>query len=379
MKIVIIGNGAAGLSAAESARKQDPNCQIDIYTKENVHTYTKPRLFEVAADAANEAKLYLHDEAWYQERQINIHFNREVLDIDKDNKKITLDKEEVVDYDKLILASGSYSFVPPIKGSDAKNVFTVWTMADMKAFADKLGSDKKVVVIGGGLLGLEGAWQVSRGGSKTTVLESFDRLLGRQMDEEGSSLFKAKVESLGIDVFLKANTKEIQVNEAGEVKGILLEDGREIPCDVVLLSCGVRAETTLADKIGLEKGIRIKVDAGMKTSDDNIYACGDNVELDGQWFGLWAISQGEGKVAGENAAGGSARYEMPVQPYLLATMDTKVMSVGLVMEAEGMRVDKQINPDEFTYRKLIYQGDDLKGFIIMGDTKEGMQLRKLIK
>lgn len=377
MNIVIIGNGAAAVSAAEAARKQNADAQITLFSEDPHLPYFRPRLAEVLADEGMEEKILLHPQDWYDKNNIHLSLDTHVMSIDTQNKKIVLEGGRVP-YDKLILATGSKSFVPPIKGVEHKGVYTLWTLDQAKELRSELNKKDNVIVIGGGLLGLEAAWQLHRGGSHVTVIESFDRLLGNQMDEKGSALFKAKVESLGITVFTGASTKEILAKN-DQVTGVELSTGEVLPAKAVLVSTGVRARTELAEAAGIQIDRRIVVNNKMETNHPDIYAAGDNAELEGKWYGLWTISTQEGAVAGKNAAGGEAEYVMPVPPYMLNTMDTKVMSAGSLKTDEGQRVELTVDEDKFLYKKLVYKDGELQGFLLMGDTAEGMKLRKELR
>ncbi len=374
MKIVIIGSSIAGLSAADAALKANPEVEVHIYSEEADYPYSRPRLFELLADPSLESKLYLHPREWYEQHNIHMHMDQQVVHIHCDQQKISLANGQQVDYDKLILATGSKSHVPPIPGVEGKGVYVIWTMKDTHNFLTELQKQEQVVVIGGGLLGLEAAYQINRGGVHTIVLESFSRLLGRQMDDQGSQLFKEKVESLGIEVILEAKS-EIVLDDQNQVIGVKVND-RLIDCKMVLIATGVKARDELALEADCEINLRIKANDHMMTNVENIYAAGDNVEVDGQWYGLWSVAQAQGKVAGSNAAGVEMSYVANIPPYILSTMDTKVMSMGTIIannqQHEVINEDKEI----FKYEKLVYQGDQLVGFIVMGDLARGMALRK---
>lgn len=375
MKIVIVGSGAAAVSAAEGAKKQAPESEVILYSEEKQLPYYRPRLAEVLAAEQVEEKIQLHPGAWYGERGIQLELGTKVEAVDPEKKVLRLEGGEEVPYDKLILATGSKSFVPPIEGVNTKGVYTLWTIDNAREIREHLPEGSSAIVIGGGLLGLEAAWQLHRRGCKVSVLESFDRLLGNQLDEACSALFKAKVESLGIQVFTGAQTKAI-CEKDGKVCCVELATGEKLPADAVLVSTGVRARTELAEAAGIKIDRRIVVSSKMETSAPDIYAAGDNAEMDGKWYGLWMISLEEGAVAGKNAAGSGEEYHMPVPPYILSTMDTKVMSAGNLKADQGQRVDITKDEENFSYKKLVYDGDKLQGFLLMGDTKEGRALSK---
>lgn len=374
MKLIIIGSGIAGLSAADAALKANPDVEVHVYSEESDFPYSRPRLFELLADASIKPKLFLHPEEWYQQHSIHMHMGQQVVHIKCEERKIVLDSGEEVGYDKLILATGSKSNVPPIPGVHGKGVYVIWTMKDTHSFLEQLENQERVVVIGGGLLGLEAAHQINKGGVKTIVLEGFSRLLGRQMDPTGSQLFKEKVESLGIEVVLDAKT-EILLDEQEVVVGVKVGD-RVIETQMVLIATGVKARDELAVEADCDINLRIKANDHMMTNIEHIYAAGDNVEVQGQWYGLWPVAAAQGKVAGSNAVGVDMSYKANIPPYILSTMDTKVMSMGSIMAQEGEREEVYVDSANFNYKKLVYREDQLIGFILMGDISEGTALRK---
>ena len=243
-KIVIIGSSIAGVSAAEAARKQDPDATISIYSMDTKLPYYRLRIGEVLADPAMAEKLVLHPQFWYDERNIDINLNQVVTAIDPDKKEITLESGDQVSYDKLILAQGSHSFVPPIKGKDLDGVMTLWYMDEALKIEAALAEGAKAVIIGGGLLGLETAYNVAKHDIDTTIIETSDRLLARQLDETGSAIFKKQVERQHVHPIVSGSVVESR-RERLKVASVELKDGTNIPADIVIISTGVRPNVNL--------------------------------------------------------------------------------------------------------------------------------------
>jgi len=369
-KIVIIGSGIAGLSAAESARKTDPDAGIMILS-ENPHLpYQRPRLPGVIMDPESVDKIVLHKESWYEDQNIDLRRGLAVKHVDPDRQEVELEDGSKIHYDKLILATGSRSFMPPMKGGDLEGVFTLWTLDNALAISDYIKTAETGVVIGGGLLGLEAAYALKQRGLDTSILERSGALLARQLDERSSAMFQEQVERVGVKVVKNAVTKEILAGPStGRVASVLLEDGGQVPADIVIVSTGVRARLEVMEGTDIAIDRCFVVNNKMETNIPNIYAAGDNAIMEGLWYGLWPVSMREGKVAGANAAGGDEICVIPTPPYLVNTMETRIASAGDIAPTDP-EVSSQIHFDEtqLTYDRRNFLGDKLVGYVLLGDT-----------
>ena len=368
--IIIIGSGIAGLSAAEAARKQDPDVKIILLSEDTYLPYHRPRLPSVVMEPEMIDRVFLHDQAWYDERQFDLRLGASVNSVDVENQRVELSDLSTLKYDKLILATGSRSFLPPMPGNDLPGVFTLWTLDDAKAISNFVEKARTAVVIGGGLLGLEIAYALKKRGLDTTILERGQALLSRQLDARASAMFQEQVERLGIKVRKEASTAEIIADpETGKVSSVKLTDGSVIATDLVLVSTGVRARTETMDGVDIEIDRRFVTNNRMETNIPNVYAAGDCALMDGIWYGLWSVSTREGRVAGANAAGGDEICVIPPPPYLVNTMETRVASAGDIAP-KGPEVTSQISFDEtqLTYDRRNFIGDRLVGYILLGDT-----------
>lgn len=381
-KIVIIGSSIAGISAAEAAKKQDPTASVKVYSKDRFYPYYRLRVGEILASRDMSEKLYLHPEKWYEDNGIELNLDKEVNGIDPEKKTISLVSGETVSYDKLILAQGSHSFVPPIKGADLEGVLTLWTMSDALKIEDAIEHGENCVVIGGGLLGLETAYHIAKKGISTTIVETADRLLARQLDEDGSRIFTEQVKRQHVTPIVKGNITEIKADESGKhCVSVDLADGTSLPADVVIISTGVRPNVNILDGTGIEIGRFVKCTDKMETSLPDIYAAGDVMEQDGSWFGQWSISKAQGTVAGTNAAGGDASYTLLPPPYILNTMGTKVAAGGR-LKADGdpdYSEDVELDEANLLYHKVSVSDGGVVGFALIGDTKDYMKLSKKMK
>ncbi len=380
-KIVIIGAGIAGITAAEAARKQDADASISVISRELYLPYYRLRICEIIDNPAITNSLSLHPAAWYSDRRIDVMLDQHVEKIVSDNNEVILADGSRLPYDALVLCSGSESFKPTLKGIDRPGVYTIWTITDALRIEVALRQVKNAVVIGGGLLGLEAAYHFKRKGTETTIVEKLPRLLANQLDETGSEIFARKVKGFGVKVITSGDIVSIEGIDASDdspARRIVFADGSTIETELVLVSIGVRANTFLAQSAGLDAGKRIETDDRMQTSAVGIYAAGDAAEPHHFWFGLWSVSREQGRVAGTNAAGGDAVFDRHIPPYLLNTMETKVAVLGEQgsLSEPQYELDVLMDTNSGNYRKLVYREGIFRGFMLIGDTRAFAKLSK---
>ena len=380
-KIVVIGSSIAGISAAEAARKQDPEAEIVILSHEQYMPYYRLRICEILNEPALAEKLFLHPASWYEERRLEVRLSQTVVALDPIEKKLRLDNGLTESFDSLVIASGSQSFIPPVQGIARPGVHSLWTLQDALTVAEELRKAKKVIVIGGGLLGLEAAYFARKAGCAVDIIEKASRLLANQLDDAGSQVFLDRVRKLDIQVHLSAELKQIHgqsEENTSPVQHVHLTDGRLLDADMVLVCIGVRANIGFLDYSNLAVQRRISVDDKMETSVTGIFAAGDAAEPGGYWFGLWSVAKAQGLVAGTNAAGGDLSFDKVIPPYVINTMETKIVVQGDkgIMGEAHYDLDALLNEDNGTYRKLIYRDGIFSGFILIGDTSEFTKLQK---
>ncbi|MBW1991245.1 MAG: NAD(P)/FAD-dependent oxidoreductase [Deltaproteobacteria bacterium] len=374
---LIIGNGVAGNAAAESIRRVDPEGAIHIFTRDEVPFYYVPGLPDFVAGEKPLQKLIIHDAGWYEKHGITLHLQTAVTDIDSNQKVATTEKGEQFPYDRLLLATGGYSFVPPIKGAELPGVMTLRTVADAELIRGRAAKSRQAVLIGGGLLGLEAGNGLRKLGLKVTVVEFFPRLLPRQMDAAGAAMLQSRLEEMGFAFYLGAKTQEIL--QSGEELQVVLESGEKIPADLVLISAGVRPELTLARNLGLEIDKGVKVDDHLRTSLPDIYAAGDLIEHRGRFYGIWPAAQEQGRVAGANMAGQAEVYEGTVPANTLKVVGIDLMAAGDI-DAEG-QWEAAVFQDEARkiYRKMVLRDNLLVGAILFGDIRGSQEIQAAIR
>lgn len=365
MQYLIVGNGVAGTTAAEHIRRHDATGDIVLVTAEDVPFYSRIRLIDYLAGKVDEHVLHLKKPEWYDEFRINLQLNTRISSIDNDKKAAYCETGKKLAYDRLLLATGSDSFVPPIQGVNKKGVFTFRTLRDAKEIRKYAQSSKKVIVLGGGVLGLEAGNSLRKIGCEITVVEFFDRLLPVQMDPAGGEILKTQLEEMGFRFFLGARSKEI-VGE-NSVSGLILEDGRQIDCDMIILSAGVRPSMALAKSIGLQTDRGVIVNDFMQTSQPNIYAAGDVAQHGARVYGIWPAAMKQGETAGINMAGEKMEFQGMPMSYTLKIAEIDLVAVGNIDPDDGHEAIVKKDQGRFLYQKIVLEEDRIIGAILYGD------------
>lgn len=371
---LIIGNGIAGLSAAETIRKNDTNNRITLISSENYLTYYRVKLSHFISKNFKDEDLFVHNQEWYKEHNIDLILGKSVSNVDTEKNEVMLDDGTNIKYDKLLFANGSKPFVPPIKGNEKEGVFALRTIEDLKKAKEYFQSCSSITVIGGGLLGLESAWAIKQLGKEVNVVEFSPYLLPRQLDEGLAKNLGDILNENGLHLYLGAATDEILGNE--KVEGIRLQDGRAIKTDAVLISAGIRPILDLVKDSNIKFDKGIQVDSSMKTNIDNIYAAGDVAELNGMVIGLWGISGDQGKVAGQNMVGGSAEYKIPELNAMLMLDNISVFSAGNIKDFDNTIEDVDNNKN--AYYKLFISNNNVVGGVVINDMSKVPKVKRLV-
>jgi len=374
--LVIIGASAAGISAAEQARKASDSLSIACFTEEDRAAYYRPLLTEIMGNpqAAEKPAFTVRPEAWFGEKRVELHTRACVTALDPKQHILTTRDGESFSWKRCILACGSMPFVPLPQALSLPGVFTCRTLADAEAIGKAARDASRVVVIGGGLLGLEAAHYLNAPGRLVTVVELMPRILPRQLDEAVSAWMERRIRDAGVRVLTGTQVHAVEADPAGGLR--VDTSAGELPADVVLFSIGVRSRTDLAQQAGLTVNRGIVVDAAMRTSHPDVFACGDAAEFSGQVWALWMPAMRMGQVAGHNAAGEKPErlYAPALPPAALSAFSTRIFSVGRLegdMEARGTGEDQGMH--------LYFENEVLVGALLWGDTARGMTLAKAIE
>jgi len=378
LNVVIVGNGVAGVTAARIIKEKNPETQVSIYTDESHHYYPRPRLYEVLSGEAKPREVYMFSEEWYEKKGINVQLNKKALSIDTERKELLLEDGSRVNYDKLLLANGGHSFVPPIKGVEKTGVFTLRSIRDALSIKEFTEKTKKVIVIGGGLLGLEIASSLKKLGQQVEVVEMFPRLLPRQLDSDGATILKNRIASRVIDIVLGVKTVEILGRRT--VSGILLDSGETISGDLVLISAGMRSNTGLALEAGIKVNKGVVVDRHLRTSADDVYAVGDVTEFEGIVYGIIPAALEQASIAAANILGMEHNvYTGTVPSNTLKIVDVELTSMGLVNPEEPKYEEvKKTDKKKGVYKKLVLDKGKIVGAILLGDKKGVTSIKRLM-
>lgn len=358
-RFLLIGGGVAALEAAKAIRKRNATATITIISGENHHPYNRPALSDVLADGLSFANLVLEEPGYYDENTITVLTGALAKTIHTGAKEVELENGDRLPYTKLLIATGARPFNPIKSGAGAIPVKVLRCYDDAEELA-RNARGHRLVLVGGGILGLEAALALREIGCAVTVVELADRLLPLQADETASALLQQKLEALGIGVLTG-----ISVASATEA-GVVLSDGSEMAADMVLASLGVRSEVSLAIGPGLELGRGIVVDEFMHTSHSDIWAAGDCAEFNGKVVALVGAATSMGAVAGASMAGDEAT---PYTPFVPATAlefsGFSLFSVGDVNGKADETVTAQ-NNQTGAYKRLSFRKQVLTGALFVG-------------
>ena len=373
---VVVGAGIAGVSAAESIRKLSPDAKIVILSKEAALPYYRLNLTRYLAGEIGAEQLPLHPEGWYHTQNIDLRLSTELRTVDVDRKRLVLRDHEDLSYDKLILAMGSHPFVPPVPGANRENVTILRTREDADRILSQVQSDTRVVIIGGGLLGLEAAGALKGKAKAVSVLEGYGWLLPRQLTQTAARYVEQHVRSLGIELYLKVQVKEFVGDE--RVRAVRLEDGTVVDADLVIISTGVRPNSYVARLAGLEVHSGIVVDNHLATSAPDIYAAGDVAEHLGVVYGLWGPSQFQGTAAGRNASGNPTEFLGVPRSNVLKVLGFDMFSIGCITleDASYQVIEGQVNDH---YQSFVFRDSHMVGTILLGDTSQSAHVKHTVE
>ncbi len=375
-RLVIIGAGMASGRVIEHLVEAGADVDITLFNAEPRGNYNRIMLSPVLSGEKTYDEIVTHDDAWYEQHNVTCRFGEKVMGIDRADR-VVFGENGLVPYDKLIFGTGSNPFMIPLPGHDLDGVIAYRDLEDTERMM-AMGPDNKVVVIGGGLLGLEAAAGMAARGVDVTVVHIMGHLMERQLDEAAGYLLKKSLEAKGITIKPAANSKEI-LGEDGHVRALLLDDGTELPCDLLVMAVGIRPNVALAQECGLAVGKGIHVDDQMVTSDESVYAVGECVEHDGAIFGLVAPLYDQAKVVAQTILGEVAAFKQKTLSTKLKVTGCDLFSAGDFAEGEGREDIVFRDPSRGVYKRLVIEKDRLVGAVMYGDTADGNWFFGLIK
>jgi len=378
-KLVLIGNGMAGMRTIEELLKLAPDkYDITVFGDEPHGNYNRIMLSPVLAGEKSIDEIMINDLQWYKDNHITLNSGQKVTKIDRLKRQVSTDDGLTVDYDRLLLATGSRPFMLPLPGSDLPGVISFRDIADVDRMIDTAKQHKKAVVIGGGLLGLEAANGLMIQGMDVTVVHISDVLMNQQLDKPASQMMLAQLQQKGLKFLMEHESAAIEGN--GRVEKLVFKDGSEIEADLLVMAVGIRPNTVLAGSAGIYCQRGIVVDDTMQTYDPKIYAVGECVEHRGATFGLVAPLFEQAKVCANHLAQmGIARYMSPVTSTKLKVTGIDLFSAGNFIGDENTEDLVFKDAARHVYKKLVIKQDQLVGAVLYGDTVDGAWYFQLMR
>jgi len=376
--LVIIGNGmAAARLVDELAKSSLGRYAIAVIGDEPRLAYNRVLLSSVLAGEATSQEIELKPAAWWRDRGVTLEYGARATSVDLAAREVTTSTGKRVGFSKLVFATGSSALRLPVPGGDLAGVHVFRDSHDVDRLIELAEQRKRVVVVGGGLLGLEAAYGLAKAGAEVTLIHLMDRLMERQLDAQAAELLKTLVERKGVKILLNANTARI--NGAVAVERVELADGRMLDADAVIFAAGIRPNTGLAEEAGVSVNRGIVVDDAMTTETDGVFALGECAEHRGTCYGLVEPAYEQAKVLARHLAGGDAAYAGSILSTNLKVSGVSVFSAGDFMATEGSETLLLSDAKRGTYKKLVIAGNKLTGAVLVGDTGDALWYLELIR
>lgn len=370
-RLVVIGNGMAPGRMLERLFAAAPGAfAVTIFNAEPRVNYDRIMLSPVLSGEKSFADIVIHDDDWYARHGVTLKKGCKAVAIDRAAKAVTGEDGSVVEYDRLVIATGSSPFIIPVPGKDLPGVVSYRDLDDVEMMLAAVQSKKHAVVIGGGLLGLEAAAGLNRQGMGVSVVHLMPTLMERQLDPAAGGLLAEALTARGIEIVTGANTRAILGDS--HVTGVELADGRVLPADLVVMAVGIRPNATLAKEAGLTVNRGIVTDAGMQTSDPAIFALGECAEVEGQVFGLVAPLYDMAEVLAARLAGdASATFKTVATATRLKVTGINLYSVGDFAPGDDREEIVLRDASAGIYKRVVLKDRRIIGTVLYGETHDG--------
>ncbi len=376
--LVVIGNGmAAARFADELSKRALGRYAVAIVGEEPRLAYNRVLLSSVLAGEVASSETELKPAAWWRDRGITLRYGCRATAVDMTSRSVVLADGRSLAFSKLVFATGSQPIRPALPGMALPGVMTFRDINDIWTIWHRAGAGDRVVVIGGGLLGLEAAYGLARAGARVTVLHLMDRLMERQLDAPAARMLRRAVEAMGIEVILNADTAAI--DGTSRVEGVALKDGRTIEADAVVVAIGIRPSVDLARDAGIAVKRGIVIDDALETDVAGIHAIGECAEHRGLCYGLVEPAHEQARVLADRFAGHDARYTGSVLSTNLKVSGVNVFSAGDFLGTGGTDEILLCDPGLGVYKKLVVADGRLVGAVLFGDTADGLWYLDLIR
>ncbi len=388
MKYVIIGNGAAGITAAEKIRELEKEDSITIISSEDCPVYSKCMLPDYIGEKLSREKLFIRDMKSYEKNRIEILFNENIKQLDTSNCKVRLDSGKVLDYDKLLLAAGGSPFIPYMEGLDKVRSFTLNSVNDADHIRENVVRDGTALIVGGGLTGIELGFALKNLGMKPLVIDRSDKILPKQLDSESMKVLIGEIIDHGIEFSLSTTIERIEssyTNTKGNGGRAVLSNGREFDFDLIILTIGSKPNIDMVKDTGIKVERGILVNDHMETSVKNVFAAGDIAEtinkLSDEYVSsyVWPNAMAQGKCAAFNMAGVMQEFSQSMLNSV-QLRDIPFMSMGVVNPAgNDYEILTNYNKDLKIYKRVILKDNVVKGLIFYGDMKNANMVAGLAR
>ena len=388
-KYVIIGGSVGGIGAVEAIREVDPLGELIVVSEEPFPQYSRPMISEyVSREATLETMKYRGDKFW-KKNNVQALKGRTAVNINFIKKQVELDGGDTVEFEKLLIATGGRPFVPRIEGGEKDGVFTFTELSTAERMASRLEKSESAVVIGGGLIGVSATEALVKRGMKVTLVELKNKILNLILDETASEIAEKVLREAGVTIITGQTVQQIIGRKDNEnaVGRVIMTDGKEISCDLVVVAIGVIPRTELVKGTDVKLNRGILVDRFMRTNVPDVYACGDVAEaydflLNGnRLLPLWPLAHLGGRVAGYNMAGKKAEYFGGTIMSALKYFDLPIISVGMMNPEDSGDYEVLIehHPKKTVYKKIVLDKNVIVGFIFLGDIEKAGIFFQLMK
>jgi len=386
-KYLIIGNSAGGIGAAEAIRDVDKVGSITIVSDESYPAYSRPLISEYLAERCSMQRMLFRQPDFYQKNNIRAILGEKVAELNADKHAIKLDDGRTMTWEKLLLATGGSAIVPRIEGVGLKGVFTFTTLDDAKAidqFLNQYRRKARAVVIGGGLIGVSVTEALAKRGVDVTIVEMKERILNTILDEEASNIEESALKEAGVKIITGHTVGEVTSHLPGEAIGVALDDGRPIPCEIVVFAIGVQPRTELVADSGIRISRGIVVNRHMATSSPDVCACGDVAEAydfihgESRLTPIWPNAYVGGRVAGLNMAGVPTEYQGGTAMNSVKYFGRDIVSAGIVTPPDDSYEIITAKHNDI-YRKVVLKDGLIVGLVFAGDIEKSGIIYSLMR
>lgn len=377
-RIGIIGNGVAATTAIREVRDKDQSILIDVFTDERHPYYPRPNLIDLVANRRTIKETIRYDLDWYEKNDVDLFLSTPVFQIDTKRMAVISTSMDYEPYDSIMIAVGCRPFIPPFEGLHRNNVHVIRTLDDALDIREAVKGAGREIIIGGGILGIELAAAMKEIGGDPIVVSNEDRLLPIQLDDQGSKVLTKQIEKKGIQVLFGFECREISGDE--NATGVVSAQNDVIAGDLVVIATGVRSNTIIAKNSGIQYHHGITVDDHMQTSARNVFAAGDCMEWNNQWFGIIPWATASSRIAAQNMMEfGSTKFNGITPSNQLQVVGIDLTSIGIVNPGSPeYETIVSVDVDAGQYFKAVLKDDIVVGAISIGSRKVALKLRSLI-